>query len=217
MSILQNKIIEEKLLQLIDNSQFTIIFHYNTITSKEWLNLKKRLFQKQLSISHKVVPVRFFSRLLKASNLGISSANSMGGHLCLFFCSSKEDLVNLYQILFSQNGIPMKDLPQFLNLGIIQTRKFFDKDINERSSSGVDSRFENVFLSSYDIEKFLKLDSSVYSELYFILRQNGKLISEFDFFMESHLGNLSLMTINQLSLLNVISCMKNQPQSVESA
>lgn len=251
MSILKNQILEEELLHLVTTNQFTLLFHYNTIKSKEWLHLQKLLFQKQLNTPHKVIPVRYFSKLLQ--NRGISRASpptrppqgktattsdlavlsvwpkanmnlpdtacfvkkfeSLGGSFCFFFCSDKSKVIDL-SLLFSSKGgavgiesgfAPSNYLPQFLNLGMIQTTPSMDKEI----------LFENTFFSSYAIEKFLKLDTSIYSELYHSLIQNGQLISNLNFSMELSCGNLSPLKQNQLNLLFLLKkSQRTKPQLV---
>ena len=233
MSILKNQILEEELLHLVTTHQFTLLFHYNTIKSKEWLHLQKLLFQKQLNTPHKVIPVRYFSNLLQ--NMGESSfraarlpqgktafttdlavfslspkANtnlpdtacfvkkfeSLGGSFCFFFCSDKSKVLDL-SLLFSSKGgaagihLGSNPLPQFLNLGMIQTTPSLKKE----------RVFENTFFSSYALEKFLKLDTSIYTEFYHSLLQNGQLISNLNFSMELSCGNLSPLKQNQLNLL----------------
>jgi len=110
MSLIKNQFFEKKIYQLFDTHSIVLLFHYNNITSKEWLELKKKLFQANPFIQNKIIPNRFLSQLLK--NMLIESTTgeqlqlqaSNAGSSCLFFCSSLDDLNQIFLILGSTDG-----------------------------------------------------------------------------------------------------------------
>jgi ribosomal protein L10 len=128
MSFIKNQFFEKKITESFQVYPYVLIFHYNNITSKEWLYLKKTLFQINPSIQNKVIPNRFLFQLwqnFKFENISQSDAHYVGtksvdsfpstfsesigekieqnndynlGSSCLFFCSTKDDLKKIIEI-----------------------------------------------------------------------------------------------------------------------
>ena len=121
MSLIKNEFFEKKITHLLQMYPYVLIFHYNNITSKEWLDLKKKLFQINPLIINKVIPNRFLSQLWKnlkfedkyvqdgtynfqnlpkaTITLELSQSQITPGSSCLFFCSTMEDLKNIFRII----------------------------------------------------------------------------------------------------------------------
>ena len=121
MSLIKNEFFEKKITHLLQMYPYVLIFHYNNITSKEWLDLKKKLFQINPFIINKVIPNRFLSQLWKnlkfedkyvkndtynfqnlpkaIITLELSKSQITPGSSCLFFCSTMEDLKNIFRII----------------------------------------------------------------------------------------------------------------------
>lgn len=125
MSLIKNEFFEKKITHLLQMYPYVLIFHYNNITSKEWLDLKKKLFQINPFIINKVIPNRFLSQLWKnfkfedkhvqndtynfqnlpkaTITLELSKSQITPGSSCLFFCSTMEDLKNIFRIIENQS------------------------------------------------------------------------------------------------------------------
>lgn len=191
MSLIKNQFFEKKIYQLFDNHSIVLLFHYNNITSKEWLELKKKLFQANPFIQNKIIPNRFLSQLLK--NMLIESTTgeqlqlqaSNAGSSCLFFCSSLDNLNQIFLILgstlkggtgtsgsensqkqfeyfISSNQQKLNTL-KFLNKGMLNKKKVeFKQDLSTAQQyltqqSPNTNTLQRVFFSPYDIKKMLEL------------------------------------------------------------
>ena len=160
MSLIQNKFFEEKIGQLFEIYPIVLLFHYNNITSKEWLQLKKKLFQINPSIVNKVVPNRFLSQVWKniefetneISDVHEKSGNSQSqfseivfnneynyGSSCLFFCSTVDDLRNIMKITandqnFHEDNNKINQIcstSKFINIGMIDKKILRNNSIDK--------------------------------------------------------------------------------------
>lgn len=118
---LKNQFFEKRIINIIQNKNinYALLFHYNSISSKEWVTLKKQVFQINPNIINKVIPNRLLSKLWKSVNLSSMSVtqdsqtivsltfdtlstkgdNGSFGASCLFFCSDVEDLEKILNIV----------------------------------------------------------------------------------------------------------------------
>lgn len=115
MAILKNEFIEKKLQRNIENSMYTLIYHYNSVQSYKWNFLKNKIFElyslnilninrdKQKTntkfVQMMVIPFRIFFQFCKSNKLNKNFQNSIAGSSCVFFCQNKEQVKNLIQIL----------------------------------------------------------------------------------------------------------------------
>lgn len=213
MSILKHQIIQEKLLQQSLENSFTLIFHLNPITTKELTVLKKKLFKKNIRNSHQVLPLRFFHKLkLSEKKIIISSESNrfdevdsvpevkkgfltnrmepswkhLGGSSCVFFCPTIKEVQD---ILSTIKGYP-RLAESYLNVGMIFNKK-----------SNLDGISDLTYLSSYDMETFLKTNASIYIEFLVLLNTN----SIFHTVDKILLLNKHLLEANQFHLVKILS------------
>lgn len=161
MSFIKNQFFEKKITQLLKNYKYVLIFHYNNITSKEWISLKKNFFQINPFIQSKVVPNRFLFQLLKNLKLNkISFDNSQNeqkdslheqiepqenqfnlGSSCLFFCSNQNDLKKITKLIeqFGIGGIITQGT-QASNSERFNTLKFINIGMIEMSPAARSTR-----------------------------------------------------------------------------
>lgn len=213
MSILKHQIIQEKLLQQSLENSFTLIFHLNPITTKELTVLKKKLFKKNIRNSHQVLPLRFFHKLkLSEKKIIILSESNrfdevdsvpevkkgfltnrmepswkhLGGSSCVFFCPTIKEVQD---ILSTIKGYP-RLAESYLNVGMIFNKK-----------SNLDGISDLTYLSSYDMETFLKTNASIYIEFLVLLNTN----SIFHTVDKILLLNKHLLEANQFHLVKILS------------
>jgi hypothetical protein len=116
MLTLKTQIIQEKISTFTNIYPFILIFHSNTIKSKQWIDFRKNLYSKNITTPCKNIPIRFFAKKnlledkegidnLKTSTEVIDSQNkflnnleSLGGPACFFFCKTTNK--TLYFIFF---------------------------------------------------------------------------------------------------------------------
>jgi hypothetical protein len=200
MSILKHQIIQEKLLQQSLDNSFTLIFHLNPISTKELTGLKKSLFKKNIRNSHQVLSLRFFHKWKLPEKKTISSFlindnnhegvqpswKHLGGSSCVFFCSTIKELQDIL--------LTIKSLPQasqsYLNIGMILNKK-----------SNINGISDNTFLSSYDMEVFLKTNTSIYSKFLVLLNKNS-IFYQIDIKL---VLNTYFMEMNQFNLVQILS------------
>ena len=197
MSILKHQVIQEKLLQQSIQNPFTLIFHLNPIRAKQLTLLKKTLYSKNIRNSHKIVPLRFFNKLnLTSKNKEIKDSfltnlKYLGGSSCIFFCSTAKEVADILEIL--------KDTSAFLNVGMILNKK-------KTGDDGVNF----TFLSSYDMEVFLKINSSIYTE-FLVLFNNTSAIQSIDTILAS---NRDLLQMNKFNLVQMLSLYANSKKEI---
>jgi hypothetical protein len=245
MSLIKNKFFEEKIGQLFEIYPIVLLFHYNNITSKEWLQMKKKLFQINPSIVNKVVPNRFLSEVWqniefetnKTSDTNQKSGSSPSqfsqivfnneynyGSSCLFFCSNGDDLKNIMKITgndqnFHEDNNKMNQIfntSKFINIGMIDKNILINNSVDQRCGrwappaldkkvkfSRYISNSKALFLTPYDIQKMLKLDSNIYFQLYQSFNKNENLIVNFHRFLE--MNPTSVFHRNHYNLINILS------------
>jgi hypothetical protein len=98
MSFIKNQFFEKKITESFQIYPYVLIFHYNNITSKEWLHLKKTLFQINPSIQNRVVPNRFLFQLWK--NFKFENFSQGDGH----YVTDK----SVHSLNYSMEAIPWK-------------------------------------------------------------------------------------------------------------
>ncbi len=247
MSLIKNKFFEDKIGQLFEIYPIVLFFHYNNITSKEWLQLKKKLFQINPSIVNKVVPNRFLSQVWKniefetnkTSDVNEKSGNSQSqfseivfnneynyGSSCLFFCSNIDDLKNIMKITANDQNLnednnkisQIFSTSKFINIGMIDKNILRNNSVDqERLSVASDKRVQlshsisnskALFLTPYDIQKMLRLDSNIYFQLYQSFNKNENLIVHFHRFLNfstHEMNPTSIFDRNHYNLMNILS------------
>lgn len=274
MSLIKNEFFEKKITHLLQTYPYVLIFHYNNITSKEWLDLKKELFQINPFIINKVIPNRFLFQLwknlkfeqIKDTQLTQHSLNSLTieekyaqentlnlqnfsealiisefsrsqiapGSSCLFFCSTMEDLKQIFRIIEIQSQTKSSsktDLRltssnlKFINIGMISMslknidlKQNFFKSINKEIHKGASpcSPSQATFFNPYDIQKMLELDSHIFYKLSESLNRNEYLIINFHKFLNlSTHGKIfdfprMIFSIQHYDLFNILSMRSSQ-------
>lgn len=167
-----NDFMQKKLFNKIIHSPYTLIFHYNTIRSKDWRIVKEKLFQvrnkqakstpsallgltKQVSstqLTTAVVPLRILTKISSSAGITTDFAHLPStGSSCLFFCESIEEskiILGIVQSSFIDKTEPSRtkvsgtNLNQFLTLGILKVE-------------GLDKKIS--FFNTYELLELLNL------------------------------------------------------------
>lgn len=223
MSLIKNQFFEKKITQLFQIYPYVLIFHYNNITSKEWLNLKQKLFQINPLIQNKVIPNRFLSQLwknLKFEEISGNSKNKLSivseksnndeynlGSSCLFFCSTKNDLKQIYEVTdtFKISGNTQK----FLNIGMVDTSLSENQRQigNPKDFASQKDKLKAIFFNSYDIKRMLELNSDIFFQLVESFNRNNHFMTNLNNFLSfSNTGFLSNspFRIHHYNLINIL-------------
>ena len=128
MLSLKNQIIKQKIVNLISQYSFILMFHLNPLKVKEYINLKKVLHSTKVKSPCINFPVRFFTKLKGFESIGRTLAAGAaiqngaidyktnigsktqkvlpidpfsGGSCFFFFCLTKEDVKTILDIMQS--------------------------------------------------------------------------------------------------------------------
>lgn len=224
MLTLKNQIIQEKISTFTNIYPFILIFHSNTMEAKQWIDFRKKLYLKNIKTPCKNLPIRFFSKkypfkdkqsienikistqLTYPQNNSISdkflnNLESLGGPACFFFCKTKKEIQDILKVMKELNEVKM--LPSFVNVGML-IREENLSDITLKSSQI--EFFDYKFLSFYDIEKFITLNSTLFISFINILTENKQIYLNINNFIKA---NTQLLSLNYISLLQLIDFHRN--------
>ena len=218
MSLTKNQFVEKEMSELFHNHTYVLLFHYNNMTSKEWIHLKKTLFQINPSIQSKVVPNRFLLQMARSASTRVSFDQYDLGSSCLFFSSNQQDLKKILNFVEQFGGrgsftVRSSSIPscpsdasnthKFINIGMIEMslpdihgeerkQPKTGDSANQKSADSFKNPQEKnaLFFSSYDLKRFLSLNHDIFSQLHETLNNNINLVPCFQKLLNFSTNNL---------------------------